>query len=80
LGAAAIPARAVGGRGRREAGGDDRPGGGADEALGHAQVDVPGGLDPGEHAGHPRLAERAAGAEHQDVGLVGHQPHVKVRE
>ena len=71
--AAALPlaghaARRLGPPPRREDRGHDRARRRADERLALAQVPAGLGLEPGEQRPQPRLAERAAAAEHEDVG------------
>ena len=56
-----------------EMGGDDRPGRGPDERLAFAQVDPGAVLDPRQDPHHPRLAEHATAAEHEDVGAGAHR-------
>ena len=70
LGHRFAPARAArAGVARAQRGGHDRAGRRADQALGAPEVDPARVLDTGEQGGHPRLAQDAAGGEHEHVGL-----------
>src|SRR3954466_9398237 len=56
---------------------DDGARGGPDEGVDVAHVGARLVLDAGEHTGHPRLADHAAAAEHEDVrgGEAWHPAH-----
>ena len=55
----------------------ERSGRGPDEVFAVAQVEARSVLEPGQNTGQPRLAERPARAEHEDVGTQGHGRRVR---